>query len=186
MTVDELTPRRREILEAALALVERGGLEALTMRALADSLGMRAPSLYKHFPDKASLEAGLAAIGLEAFAEWLERADPSLSSVAREYRAFALARPELYRLLTARRLPRERLPADLERRAAAPVISAVGDPDLARAVWAFAHGMAILELSARFPEGADLDAAWGEGVRAFEASISHVPVRHKGNGPRRQ
>ena len=186
MAVDELTPRSREILEAALDLVERGGLEALTMRALADSLGMRAPSLYKHFPDKASLEAGLAAIGLEAFAERLEGAEASLPSVAREYRAFALARPELYRLLTARRLPRERLPVDLERRAAAPVVNAVGDPDLARAVWAFAHGMAILELSERFPGGADLDAAWAEGVQAFEASLSRVPVRHRGNDRRRQ
>ena len=33
---------------------------------------------------------------------------------------------------------------------------------MAREYRAFAHGMAILELSARFPEGADIDADWGE------------------------
>ena len=98
--------------------------------------------------------------------------------MAREYRAFALARPELYRLLTTRPLPRERLPANLEARAAAPVLNAVGDPDLARAAWAFAHGMTILELSDRFPEGADIDAAWREGVRTFERSISRPSDRH--------
>ena len=34
-------------------------------------------------------------------------------------------------------------------------------------MWAFAHGMTILELNGRFPPGADLDAAWATGMRAF-------------------
>jgi hypothetical protein len=42
-----------------------------------------------------------------------------------------------------------------------------GDGDRARAVWAFAHGMAELELADRFPPGADVDAAWRAGVTAF-------------------
>ncbi len=43
-----------------------------------------------------------------------------------------------------------------------------GDPDLARAAWAFAHGMIMLELNDRFPPGADLDGAWRAGLAAFQ------------------
>ena len=55
-----------------------------------------------------------------------------------------------------------------EDRAAFPAIQAAGgDRDAARALWAFAHGMTILELDGRFPPGADLDAAWSRGLRGF-------------------
>ena len=65
-------------------------------------------------------------------------------------------------------LARERLVPGAEQRAAAPVIAAVGgDGDRARAVFAFAHGMVILELDARFPPDADLAAAWARGLSAF-------------------
>ena len=71
--------------------------------------------------------------------------------------------------MTAGPLPRERLRPGVEARAAAPIVQVVGDPDRARAVWAFAHGMVILELDGRFPPGADLEAAWGAGLAAFGA-----------------
>jgi hypothetical protein len=70
--------------------------------------------------------------------------------------------------MTGQPLPRERLPAGVEARAAAPLLSATGDPDRARAVWAFAHGMVILELNGRFPADADLDAAWRQGIAALQ------------------
>jgi hypothetical protein len=34
-------------------------------------------------------------------------------------------------------------------------------------VFAFAHGMTILDLDNRFPEDADLDAAWLRGLNAL-------------------
>jgi hypothetical protein len=49
------------------------------------------------------------------------------------------------------------------------LLEAAGDPDRARAVWAFAHGMVILELNGRFPADADLDAAWQAGITALQA-----------------
>ena len=58
-----LTRRRREIVEAARLIVERDGESALTMRRLAADLGMKAPSLYKHFPDKEALELELIVLG---------------------------------------------------------------------------------------------------------------------------
>ena len=77
-------------------------------------------------------------------------------------------------MLTTGALPRERLRAGVESLAEAPVLRATGDPDLARAAWAFAHGMTILELDGRFPPGADLDAAWAAGIAGF-ASLRRDP-----------
>jgi hypothetical protein len=70
--------------------------------------------------------------------------------------------------MTDRPLRRDLLPPGLEARAAAPLVAAAGSADRARAVWAFAHGMTILELNGRFPSDADLDAAWSAGLRAVE------------------
>jgi WHG domain-containing protein len=52
------------------------------------------------------------------------------------------------------------------------MLRAAGNQDLARAVWAFAHGMVQLELARRFPPGADLDSAWQEGITAFQARMT--------------
>jgi AcrR family transcriptional regulator len=171
-SVAELTPRARQIVAAARELLEREGPEALTMRRLAERLGIRAPSLYKHLPDKTAVESAVIATGLEDLAGVLEAAvtgaaEP-LMALAIAYRGFALGHRHLYRLMTDRPLPREQLPAGVEQRAAAPVLRAVGDPDRARAVWAFAHGMVALELAERFPPGADLDAAWQAGITALK------------------
>jgi hypothetical protein len=73
--------------------------------------------------------------------------------------------------MTERALNRELLVPGVEERAALSLYQATGeDLDLARAVWAFAHGMIILELNCRFPGDADLDAAWQRGLAAFRAA----------------
>nr|WP_308800893.1 TetR/AcrR family transcriptional regulator [Streptomyces polyasparticus] len=168
-TTDRLTPRKREIVTEARALLEEHGAAALTMRALADRLGIKAPSLYKHFPDKAALELELIVLSLQETGEALEAAADSLPSLMKAYRAYALAHPHLYRLNTERSLPREALPEGLEARAAAPLLRVCGgDVDMARAAWAFAHGMVILQLNDRFPADADLTAAWEAGADVFE------------------
>ena len=70
--------------------------------------------------------------------------------------------------MTEHELHRELLTPGAEERAGRIVYDAVGgDTDLARAAWAFAHGMTILELDRRFPPGADIDAAWTRGIAAF-------------------
>jgi AcrR family transcriptional regulator len=168
----ELTPRAREIVGVALELLEEEGPDGLSMRRIAERVGIRAPSIYKHLPDKQALEAAIISVGFELMADTFERAlsgseDP-LRALAGAYRAFAEAHPHLYRLMTDRELKRELLAAGVEERASAPIFEAVGgDIDLARAAWAFAHGMTILELNNRFPSDADLDAAWERGIEAF-------------------
>lgn len=171
---DPLTPRAREIVDAARELLEAEGLEALSMRRLGEHLGIRAPSIYKHLPDKQALENALISAGFEqqadAFEAALRGADDKLGALAAAYRAFAHAHPHLYRLMTERPLDRENLAPGAEQRAGRTVLEAVGgDADLARAAWAFAHGMTVLELNDRFPPGADLDSAWACGIDAFRS-----------------
>jgi AcrR family transcriptional regulator len=165
-------PRAIAIVAAAREILEREGRDALTMRRLGDAVGMRAPSLYKHFPDKASVELALIEQGFIEMAQAFETAiadhGASLQSLAGAYRDFACRHSHLYRLITAGPLNRERLEAGVEARAAEPLVRVTGDPDQARAVWAFAHGMIILELDGRFPPGADLDAAWNAGISRLE------------------
>jgi AcrR family transcriptional regulator len=168
------SPRARAIVSAARQILEREGPDGLTMRRLGDAVGIRAPSLYKHFPDKAAVEIALINDGFEEIAARFEAAlasgEDTLVEIAIAYRRFAQSHPHLYRLMTAGPLPRERLRPGVEARAAAPIVQAVGDPDLARAVWAFAHGMVILELDGRFPADANLEAAWEAGLVAFAAA----------------
>lgn len=164
--------RARDVVAAARAVLEEEGAAALSMRRVADRLGIRAPSLYKHVSGKEEIEAELISDGFEeaaaAFEEACAGAEHPLAALAGAYRAFALRHPHLYRLMTERPLPRDRLRPGVEERAARPVIEAAGgDVDRARAAWAFAHGMVMLELNGRFPPDADLDAAWAAGVAAF-------------------
>jgi AcrR family transcriptional regulator len=171
-TPSELSSRAKEIVSVARDLLEQEGLDALSMRRLADRLGIRAPSLYKHFADKQALEAALISDGFEEVAEVFEAAladtDDALGAIADAYRRFAHDHPHLYRLITERPLERDKILPGIEERAALPVYQAVGgDLDLARAAWAFAHGMTNLELNGRFPPNADLDAAWRRGLAAF-------------------
>jgi AcrR family transcriptional regulator len=165
---ERLTPRARQIVAAARELLEEEGAEALSMRRLAERLGIRAPSIYKHLPDKRALEAAIISDGFEELAAQFEAAGPTLAEIGAAYRAFGRRHPHLYRLMTERPLDRERIAEGVEARAALPVHRAVGgDADRARAAWAFAHGMTVLELNGRFPPDANLDAAWARGIDAF-------------------
>lgn len=61
---------KQEILEEALELLDEDGLDGLSMRKLADRLGVRAPTLYYHIPDKSAL---LNEITLVLFERSLDR-----------------------------------------------------------------------------------------------------------------
>lgn len=68
---------RARLVDAAFALLEADGLEALTMRRLAARLGVQAPALYWHVADKAELMGMMAArIYAAAYAGASEAADP--------------------------------------------------------------------------------------------------------------
>lgn len=168
---DRRAARREEILAAAESIVRREGVDALTMRRLADELGIRAPSLYKHLRDKDELLAALQERALASMGAALQAAGDDLDDLAAAYRTWARAHPALYEIGTGLPLDRERLSEGLEARAAEPVVAAAGgDEHRARALWAAAHGLVDLELHDRFPPGADVDAAWSALVDAFRCS----------------
>jgi AcrR family transcriptional regulator len=159
--------RRTEILDVAERLLTAEGLPALTMRRVADEMGIRAPSLYKHVRSKEDIEAGLQERALVSMAKALAPAR-DLAALAAAYRSWALSHPQLYTLATNGPLHRDRLSPGVEAAAAAPVVAAVGgDEHRARALWALAHGLVTLELAGRFPPEADLDRTWATAVAAF-------------------
>lgn len=161
------------MVAAAWQIVEAEGAEALTMRRLADDLGIKAPSLYKHFPDKAALEAALIEDALLQMGTALHaavarpgRRSPA-AALLEAYRRQAVAHPNLYRLATAGPLTREALAPGVEDWAGQPFYLVTGDPYAAQALFAFAHGMVILEIDRRFPPGSDLDRTWRSAAASF-------------------
>ncbi len=156
-------------------MLEAHGSEGLTMRRLADELGIRAPSLYKHLNGRPALEGALAEWGLDEMGVALHAvvdrstADP-VGDLLTAYRAMGRANPELYRLITASSFPRADLLPGLEEWAGEPFFRVAGEPYLAQALWSFAHGTLILELDRRFVDGSDLDRTWRSGAEAFAAA----------------
>ncbi|MEV3922388.1 TetR/AcrR family transcriptional regulator [Actinomadura coerulea] len=96
---------RRRVIEVALDLLERGGREAVTTRAVAEAAGVQPPALYRLFGDKEGLLDAVAEYGFTRFlaAKHLE-ADPQ--DPINELRVrwdtaveFGLANPALYALM---------------------------------------------------------------------------------------
>jgi len=185
--MDRFRPRAREIVTVARQLLEEEGLDSFSMRKLADRLGVRAPVIYKHFASKSALVAALISVGFEEQAALFEAAltssDHPLTAMAGIYRAYGRDNPNLYRLMYDRDLERPLLLPGSEERAVIPAVRAAGgNRDLARAAWAFAHGMTILELNNRFPRDADLDAAWRRGMASLDPSSEASGPGRSGHG----
>ena len=89
---DRLSPRAHEIVDAARTLLEEEGLDALSMRRLADRIGIRAPSLYKHFADKQDLEAALISDGFVEQARASRRRGGATIPSARSHSPIARSR----------------------------------------------------------------------------------------------
>jgi AcrR family transcriptional regulator len=160
--------RGEEILDAAEALLEAEGPAALTMRRVAEAMGIRAPSLYKHVAGKDDIEAGLQERALRNLTVVLAPAGTDLLEIMAVYRTWAKAHPGMYELATRRPLRRDVIPASVEAAAAAPIVAAAGgDEHRSRALWALAHGLIDLELAGRFPPDADLDETWRAALTPF-------------------
>jgi AcrR family transcriptional regulator len=102
---------RDEILVAAdELLVETASEDAVSIRAVADAVGVTAPSIYRHFPDKTSLLVAVCLRSFDGFAEVMREArdpdDPvaSLRALARAYVHYGLDHPEHYRIMFMDRL----------------------------------------------------------------------------------
>lgn len=102
-----------DVIEAAVALANREGLDAVTLAALADDLGIRPPSLYNHVDGLEGLNRELTLCANQTLGQLLrEEADGlhgelALRGCARGYRRFALEHPGLFPCLSSGRRLRE-------------------------------------------------------------------------------
>ena len=101
-----MTASRPVILRAALRIVDRDGVDGLSMRRLSDEVGRDPTVLYRHIPNKAALLDGVAEIVLEQL--HVDTADPDwaaqLRAVAHDFRRLALEHPNVVPLLVTRPL----------------------------------------------------------------------------------
>ncbi|GAA2974430.1 TetR/AcrR family transcriptional regulator C-terminal domain-containing protein [Kitasatospora sp. NPDC006786] len=98
---------RERMLACALEIIDREGIEKLSMRRLARALGHDPMSLYRHAANKATLLDGVTDMVLGQ----LTLEDPTdpdwaaqLRTVARRYRRLALAHPNVVPLMVTRPL----------------------------------------------------------------------------------
>lgn len=135
-------------VQKALETLDAG--DDLSMRALAQVIGVTHRALFNHFPDRAAFEAALAARGFDALADELAPADQP-AAFLRAYAGFSLARPALYDIMMRQpydafgRHPALRRAADRVIGTALAVLApGETDPDAGRRavmrVWMLAHG----------------------------------------------
>ncbi len=98
---------RKALIQEALKVVEKEGIEAVTMRALGQATGVSRTAAYRHFENKIDLlcavaEEGFIIIG-ERYQNIMDQAADdglaSLETLGRGYVAFAMDYPNLFRLM---------------------------------------------------------------------------------------
>jgi AcrR family transcriptional regulator len=171
-----------EIVDAARALLEQHGLDGLTMMAVAERVGVRAPSLYKRVGDRRALlelVVHATAEDLAGRAEAARHRDPvdTIRAQADGLRAFAHEQPAAFGLLFGVHGAPTPDPADTAR-TVQPLLEAttelVGDAhalDAARLVVAWANGFITMELAGAFRLGDDVERAWVWGRDRIVASL---------------
>jgi AcrR family transcriptional regulator len=164
---------RQDLVTAAVQLINRKGVAALTLRGVAKRLGVSQTAPYRHFASKGALLAGVAADGfrelLAAMEKALAAAGPDL--VARyqatgvTYLTFALEHPAHFTVMYGSRPEDFDVVASAEpaRRGLKLLIGIIvecqragladpGDPSMvAVKVWSFVHGLVLLQLQGLLP-----------------------------------
>lgn len=176
------------IVAAGRRLLEERGADAVTMRDVADAVGVRAPSLYKRIRDRSDLFRLILDDVADDLTEALDAAagcgDPvaDLRAMAAAYRAFAHANPAAWGLLNAPQ-PQAgatqrsvRTSATLMRTVAA----VAGERDAllaARTLVPWVQGFITMELAGAFRLGGDVDQAWHFGLDRLLIAISRHRTR---------
>jgi len=158
---------RADILAAATSLLEQtGSEEAVTLRAVAREVGISAPSIYAHFPDREAIVDAIVDTGFADFNAAMRAAIAGVSNPVERLRAgcaaylrFAAERPNRYKLIFERQYltggPAQPVPAirresfealvALIQRCIDAGLSASTDAELdSTAIWVALHGFASL------------------------------------------
>jgi len=182
------TPPRtslEEIVRAGRVILDREGIDALTMQRVAVTVGVRAPSLYKRVRDRDALVRLIAADVVADLGTTLSRAvagtDPltDLRSIAHAFRAWAHRHPGGFQLLFSRLPDAWRLEPDAGSGSLDALFTTVaalaGQESVlaaSRTVVAWAAGFVGMELAGAFRLGGDVDAAFHYGVDRLGVAIS--------------
>lgn len=166
-----------EIVRAGRDIVEGGGLAALTMQAVAEAVGVRAPSIYKRLRDRnelirlvtESVARDLSAVLDDAMVSGDARTD--LRALLEAARAFAHRHPRGYGLIYASLPESARPDGEVLVRASSALLSVtaalVGEEralPAARTVVSWLHGFVTMELAGAFRLGGDVEVAFAFGV----------------------
>jgi AcrR family transcriptional regulator len=171
------------VVAAGRTIIERDGLDALTMLAVAQAVGVKGSSLYKRV---AGREALLRLIAEQVTLELVDEVDAvvegddavrDVRAFAHAFRSFAHRNPATYPLLfdpqQGRVSPavRERA-ADPVRRVAAALVGEEHELSAARMLTAWAHGFVTMELAGAFQLGGDVDEAWEYALDGLVTALS--------------
>lgn len=109
---EQLSPRERRalrtreaILDAARHIVNKQGLDALSIRAIADAIDYSPAGLYEYFGSKEEIILAVVEQGFERFTRALERADATLpahehlKAAGMAYIEFAVRNPDFFLLM---------------------------------------------------------------------------------------
>lgn len=138
---------RAALLDAADALLDGGGDGAVSLREAARTAGVSATAAYRHFVDKDSLLAALAARHFAEFGAAL--GGRALDDMGVAYLRFALARPGRFRLMFGPLLQRSDQHVELAAASSAALqalYAAAPSQDAALRAWGLVHGLAHLML----------------------------------------
>lgn len=193
---------KESIIETAWEMIEAdGSAENLPVSRLAGELGIKAPSLYRHFANKSELLHGvniytrtLMFDAMNAILEAHRNASPSeqLVAVCLGYRAFGHAHPATYTLaFTPSGFDTEfdeegrmvEKSTEEEAQQFADILrlqSIIGDISgeaesltALRGLLALAHGFVTLEINQQLRRGGDLEEAFEKSVRAYLRGWQH-------------
>jgi len=161
---------RAALISEGLAILGESDADSLSLRELARRVGVSAPSVYRHFPDKQALMTALAEEGLRRLgasqheaAEAAGGGKAGFAATGRAYVRFALTNPALYRLIFTSPLIAAYRASAADRTEAFDFLLAnagaqIGaDPESQAArvaaveAWALVHGLAMLMLDGQIP-----------------------------------
>jgi AcrR family transcriptional regulator len=180
---------RAGILQASLALMNEGGLGALSMREVARRAGVSHQAPYHYFDDREAILAELAGDGFDQLYDYMVSAlghardkVGRARAIGEAYVRFALNHPEVFKLMfrcemcDLSRYPDAKAKADKAFNVVVDVVGASGtsankgDPDLVPVIasWSMAHGLATLLLEGK------LGQAFGDTRDQREAAANRV------------
>lgn len=108
---------------------------------------------------------------LAELVETLDQVEPRFLEIARAYRTWALAHPNLYRLVNSRPLPRAALPVGLEETGSPAARQGLRRRSGSRARrLATINGLIGFDLAERFPPDTDVAAAYAAAARAVDGA----------------